>query len=166
MFEHGLCIPAAYADRMDPLIGTAQCPHLGYAVRDGIPCCHADDGTRLACGKWAPNPEARGNKQHSLQGIDPFYCTVLGKEAVPAEALKLAAQEKARARQQQAGGYRAPGVVTGRSEARASREADGESFDPVTPTSTLRADGPKIGPNSPCICGSGKKYKKCCGRSA
>lgn len=23
----------------------------------------------------------------------------------------------------------------------------------------------KIGRNDPCICGSGKKYKKCCGRS-
>ncbi len=25
---------------------------------------------------------------------------------------------------------------------------------------------PKVGPNDPCPCGSGKKYKKCCGRSA
>ncbi len=24
-------------------------------------------------------------------------------------------------------------------------------------------DGPKVGRNDPCICGSGKKYKKCCG---
>ena len=24
--------------------------------------------------------------------------------------------------------------------------------------------GKKIGPNDPCPCGSGKKYKKCCGR--
>ena len=24
----------------------------------------------------------------------------------------------------------------------------------------------KVGPNDPCPCGSGKKYKKCCGRSA
>jgi hypothetical protein len=28
---------------------------------------------------------------------------------------------------------------------------------------TIR-DGPKIGRNEPCPCGSGKKYKKCCGR--
>ena len=26
--------------------------------------------------------------------------------------------------------------------------------------------GRKIGPNEPCPCGSGKKYKKCCGRNA
>ena len=26
--------------------------------------------------------------------------------------------------------------------------------------------GPKVGRNDPCPCGSGKKYKKCCGRNA
>jgi preprotein translocase subunit SecA len=30
--------------------------------------------------------------------------------------------------------------------------------------STLRESPTKIGRNSPCPCGSGKKYKKCCGR--
>ncbi len=29
---------------------------------------------------------------------------------------------------------------------------------------TVRRQGKKIGPNDPCPCGSGKKYKKCCGR--
>ncbi len=28
---------------------------------------------------------------------------------------------------------------------------------------TIRNEQPKIGPNEPCPCGSGKKYKKCCG---
>lgn len=32
----------------------------------------------------------------------------------------------------------------------------------VTP-GTVRNDGPRIGRNDPCVCGSGKKYKKCCG---
>lgn len=32
----------------------------------------------------------------------------------------------------------------------------------VTP-GTVRHDGPRVGRNDPCICGSGKKYKKCCG---
>ena len=27
-----------------------------------------------------------------------------------------------------------------------------------------RRQGPKIGPNDDCPCGSGKKYKKCCGK--
>jgi preprotein translocase subunit SecA len=28
----------------------------------------------------------------------------------------------------------------------------------------VRRDGEKIGRNAPCPCGSGKKYKKCCGK--
>ena len=30
---------------------------------------------------------------------------------------------------------------------------------------TVRREGHKIYPNDPCPCGSGKKYKKCCGRN-
>jgi preprotein translocase subunit SecA len=29
---------------------------------------------------------------------------------------------------------------------------------------TMRRDHPKVGRNDPCPCGSGKKYKNCCGR--
>jgi hypothetical protein len=32
-----------------------------------------------------------------------------------------------------------------------------------TESETIVRDGPKIGRNDPCPCGSGKKYKKCCG---
>ena len=31
---------------------------------------------------------------------------------------------------------------------------------------TVRRDMPKVGRNDPCPCGSGKKYKNCCGRNA
>ncbi len=31
---------------------------------------------------------------------------------------------------------------------------------------TIRRDVPKVGRNDPCPCGSGKKYKKCCGKTA
>jgi SEC-C motif-containing protein len=30
----------------------------------------------------------------------------------------------------------------------------------------VKREGPKIGRNDPCTCGSGKKYKKCCGKAA
>lgn len=33
-------------------------------------------------------------------------------------------------------------------------------------STTVRNEGPKIGRNDPCPCGSGKKYKKCCGARA
>jgi preprotein translocase subunit SecA len=32
--------------------------------------------------------------------------------------------------------------------------------------STVKRDQPKVGRNDPCPCGSGKKYKKCCGQNA
>lgn len=38
---------------------------------------------------------------------------------------------------------------------------DQENHQP-TPVQTIRSAAPKIGRNSPCHCGSGKKYKKCC----
>jgi len=36
---------------------------------------------------------------------------------------------------------------------------------PSAPTGTITRDKKKVGRNDPCPCGSGKKYKKCCGRS-
>lgn len=33
---------------------------------------------------------------------------------------------------------------------------------PKVPT---KRNGPKIGRNDPCICGNGKKFKKCCGKN-
>jgi hypothetical protein len=41
---------------------------------------------------------------------------------------------------------------------------DDDSLDDSRPTPTIRNQGPKIGRNDPCPCGSGKKYKKCCGK--
>lgn len=35
--------------------------------------------------------------------------------------------------------------------------------DSMHPTQTMVRESPKIGRNEPCPCGSGKKYKKCCG---
>lgn len=42
-------------------------------------------------------------------------------------------------------------------------EANAEISDEVTRARPARS-GPKVGRNDPCTCGSGKKYKKCCGR--
>lgn len=35
---------------------------------------------------------------------------------------------------------------------------------PPQPVRTIRREEPKVGRNDPCPCGSGKKYKKCCGQ--
>ncbi|MFA6816729.1 MAG: SEC-C metal-binding domain-containing protein, partial [Lentisphaeria bacterium] len=44
--------------------------------------------------------------------------------------------------------------------------SDESGADPNAPTirKTIRRDLPKVGRNDPCPCGSGKKYKNCCGR--
>jgi hypothetical protein len=44
--------------------------------------------------------------------------------------------------------------------------ADTQEYDPPPPPpsfETIRRDSPRIGRNEPCPCGSGKKFKKCCG---
>ena len=45
-------------------------------------------------------------------------------------------------------------------EAELRAEANGGT---VAKVETVVHEGPKIGRNDPCPCGSGKKYKKCCG---
>jgi uncharacterized protein YchJ len=41
-----------------------------------------------------------------------------------------------------------------------------EGSEPVIPTHTLRHEARQTLPNAPCPCGSGRKFKKCCGRVA
>jgi len=57
-------------------------------------------------------------------------------------------------RQQQSSG-RAP---------EASAELESAEEEPQMPSITIRREYPKVGRNDPCPCGSGKKYKNCCGQ--
>ena len=47
------------------------------------------------------------------------------------------------------------------------READGWKFKDgeMLPEKPIVREGPKVGRNDMCPCGSGKKYKKCCGKA-
>jgi preprotein translocase subunit SecA len=56
-----------------------------------------------------------------------------------------------------AGGGAQPAPV--RQAPRESRGGEGVAH-------TVRRAAPKVGRNDPCPCGSGKKYKKCCGLGA
>ncbi|WP_444984752.1 preprotein translocase subunit SecA [Halomonas mongoliensis] len=50
-------------------------------------------------------------------------------------------------------------------EAPAAGTADAEApLPPGADGRPLRREGPKVGRNDPCTCGSGKKYKQCCGK--
>jgi tetratricopeptide (TPR) repeat protein len=42
-------------------------------------------------------------------------------------------------------------------------EGEEDDDDDWEPVETVRRETPKVGRNDPCPCGSGKKYKKCCG---
>jgi hypothetical protein len=42
-------------------------------------------------------------------------------------------------------------------------EGEEDDDDDWEPVETVRREAPKVGRNDPCPCGSGKKYKKCCG---
>jgi len=45
-------------------------------------------------------------------------------------------------------------------------DGDGDGAGEVTIDLPVRRSMPKVGRNEPCPCGSGKKYKNCCGRVA
>ncbi len=44
-----------------------------------------------------------------------------------------------------------------------SQANDAQAGQPPPVAKTIRKKTPKVGRNDPCPCGSGKKYKKCCG---
>ena len=62
------------------------------------------------------------------------------------------------------------GVEAGDVPDQLSAGRDGQAPDPNAqdeePVATIVNTQPKIGRNAPCPCGSGRKYKHCCGRNA
>jgi len=42
-------------------------------------------------------------------------------------------------------------------------DVEGQGKKAVKKVTIVRREAPKIGRNDPCPCGSGKKYKNCCG---
>ena len=61
-------------------------------------------------------------------------------------------------------GPAAPSQGAGPQPGRAPRRLSGPQRPDQTKVTTYKRDVPKVGRNDPCPCGSGKKYKKCCGR--
>ncbi len=47
------------------------------------------------------------------------------------------------------------------SDSHTHKEGEGHHHHHTKPQTVLR-ESPKVGRNDPCVCGSGKKYKKCC----
>jgi SEC-C motif-containing protein len=65
--------------------------------------------------------------------------------------------------------YKLRGVAVAHRERANFEKKDGRWFfvdGKDLPAPTARHEGPRVGRNDPCPCGSGKKYKKCCGKAA
>jgi SEC-C motif-containing protein len=63
--------------------------------------------------------------------------------------------------------YREKGMRNRHHELATFKKKDGKWYfydGSPAPQKQVVRDAPKIGRNDPCLCGSGKKYKKCCGR--
>jgi preprotein translocase subunit SecA len=61
------------------------------------------------------------------------------------------------------GDHAAPQPTQEQRRAIAAAESEPEATIQITPA---RRETPKVGRNEPCPCGSGKKFKNCCGRGA
>ena len=57
-------------------------------------------------------------------------------------------------------------TTNGRSAATAAVAEDGDGMELKLDLPPVRREMPKVGRNDPCPCGSGKKFKNCCGRTA
>jgi preprotein translocase subunit SecA len=58
------------------------------------------------------------------------------------------------------------GIQTSRPDALAGLEVEKEATAPqIQIPKTIKREMPKVGRNDPCPCGSGKKFKQCCGRN-
>jgi preprotein translocase subunit SecA len=82
-----------------------------------------------------------------------------------AEAAPAAAGEAARDAYSNATASKADATNVGFSAAADDQEAAMRQQGAGAQTQTIRREAPRVGRNDPCPCGSGKKYKKCCGKS-
>jgi SEC-C motif-containing protein len=119
---------------------------IDYVVDTHDPASR-DDVDRDAAGKWSESAEWLG-----LEIVD----TEAGGEGDDAGVVEFIAT------------YQVEGVEHKHHERSTFLRDDGRWYykdgDMVKPRPVVR-DQPKVGRNEPCPCGSGKKFKKCCGKA-
>ena len=91
-----------------------------------------------------------------LAGIRDKVTDQIFRAKLMGEAKRTSNYRETAAVHADAGGY-------GVSETAASSNGGESAEATATAVKTIVRDQPKIGRNDPCPCGSGKKYKKCCG---
>jgi preprotein translocase subunit SecA len=107
--------------------------------------------------------------QQMMQGVRDKVTDLIFRARIVGAAQTRNAYRETAAVHEEAGGYgvaenmsATAGVTQGGEMQAASEQAQGEG----AKVKTITRDVPKVGRNDPCPCGSGKKYKKCCGAQA
>ncbi|ACL03382.1 YchJ family protein [Desulfatibacillum aliphaticivorans] len=114
-------------------------------IRDTIDPDNNDDFDENSARDWAENSE-----WHSLEIVSTFKGGE-DDEAGQVEFIADYSQKNARTKHHELADFR---KIDGK-----WYFVDGEAVAPKP----VKRDKPKVGRNDPCPCGSGKKYKKCCG---
>ncbi len=91
----------------------------------------------------------------SVEAIEEFFQSLSGLQAQHNEVSALAAAAAQAQAAGQAQGALPPGM--------GAMPPGMDVPPPPQPAVAVKRDGPKVGRNDPCPCGSGRKYKKCCG---
>ncbi len=95
-----------------------------------------------------------------MENVRSQVCTRLFRTATNLVAIENVKNMLARQAVAQGGGAETAGAVAARSASRGKVQGEGVKL----PTVTIKKNLPKVGRNEPCPCGSGKKFKQCCGR--
>ncbi|MEA2063266.1 MAG: SEC-C metal-binding domain-containing protein, partial [Gemmatimonadota bacterium] len=86
-----------------------------------------------------------------------FKARIIGEEEMERAA---PSQEQLAVQHATVSAFSGAGTTQGQMAQQAAMDSVGSSK-----PRTVKRDRPKIGRNDPCYCGSGKKYKHCCGRT-
>ncbi|RTL52674.1 MAG: YecA family protein [Rhodocyclaceae bacterium] len=147
-------IDRLHADDFEPILDTVAYQDKEREYLDGEMWSFGFlTGLGLARREWQPLFE----NGKAMEALLPIY--LLGAEDISAEQRKQVqtpAQREALAKQI------AAGVAVLYQFWLPYREAMHERI----VATTVQRDAPKVGRNDPCPCGSGKKFKKCCGAAA
>ena len=161
LFLSGKAIPDTAEKLMRSRYTAFTCTDVDYLKKTLAPESRSDFDA-VSTKKWAENA-----KWKSLQILSTQKGTAEEKKGTvefiatyETEGKTLDHHEVAQFRKSDSGHWL---FVEG--ESHTHKEGEGHKHHHEKPQTILR-ESPKIGRNDPCVCGSGKKYKKCCGVNA
>lgn len=132
---------------------------IAYIKKTSAPETHKDFDTKAAK-EWSESAEWRGLKVLSVDkgGAEDKKGTVEFQATYKQDGKVLEHHEVSKFRRDSSGKWL---FVDG--ESHIHEEGQGHHHHHHAPVQTVVREGPKIGRNDPCHCGSGKKFKKCHG---